>query len=236
MDPSAAEALVRALLTGPLATGRAEAPEPTVTPDYHDHADPDGPRGPEALAAFVTGLHRALVEVRVNVDDVLARGDHVVARYRLSGVQREAWRGHPRPPTTDRVEWSGLSWFRIADGRLAEHWGSLGPLIAWADFERVDLRAGTVRAVEPFPEARKPAWKLRVDFGPLGDRWSSAQITTIYQPADLLGRQVLGVLNFPRKKIGPFWSEVLTTGFYREDGAIVLARPDRPVPDGARLL
>jgi len=107
--------------------------------------------------------------------------------------------------------------------------------IAWADFERVELRVGTIVAAEDFPEARKPAWKLTVDFGPLGTRRSSAQITTLYTREDLVGRQVLAVLNFPPKRIGPFESEVLVTGFAREDGAIVLARPDQPVPDGARL-
>ena len=109
--------------------------------------------------------------------------------------------------------------------------------ISWADFERVELRVGTVVAVEEFPEARKPAWKLTVDFGPgIGTRRSSAQITVHYTRDDLLGRQVLAVLNFPPKQVGPFRSEVLVTGFADEAGAIVLARPERPVPNGARLI
>jgi tRNA-binding protein len=107
--------------------------------------------------------------------------------------------------------------------------------ITWQDFERVELRVGTIIAVDDFPEARKPAWKLTVDFGELGTRRSSAQITTLYAREELLGRQVLAVLNFPVKQIGPFRSEVLVTGFAREDGAIVLAQPERPVPNGARL-
>jgi tRNA-binding protein len=109
-------------------------------------------------------------------------------------------------------------------------------LISWQDFERVELRVGTVVAVEGFPEARKPAWKLTVDFGEFGVRRSSAQITTLYGKEDLVGRQVIGVLNFPPKQIGPFRSEVLVTGFVREDGAIILAQPERPVPNGAKLL
>lgn len=109
--------------------------------------------------------------------------------------------------------------------------------ITWADFERVELRVGTVVAVEEFPEARKPAWKLTVDFGPgIGTRRSSAQIMVHYTRDDLLGRQVLAVLNFPPKQVGPFRSEVLVTGFADEAGAIVLARPERPVPNGARLI
>ncbi|MFN8646485.1 MAG: tRNA-binding protein [Gemmatimonadales bacterium] len=109
--------------------------------------------------------------------------------------------------------------------------------ISWADFERVELRVGTVVAVEEFPAARKPAWKLTVDFGPgIGTRRSSAQVTVHYAREDLLGRQVLAVLNFPPKQIGPFRSEVLVTGFADEAGAIVLARPERPVPNGARLV
>jgi tRNA-binding protein len=108
--------------------------------------------------------------------------------------------------------------------------------IAWNDFERVELRVGTVLEVVPFPEARKPAYKLKIDFGPeIGERKSSAQITDIYPAEGLLGRQVVAVVNFPRKQIGPFMSECLVTGFYRQDGAVVLAVPDQPVPNGAKL-
>jgi tRNA-binding protein len=108
--------------------------------------------------------------------------------------------------------------------------------IAWPDFERVELRVGTILAVDDFPEARKPAWKLTVDFGECGLRRASAQITTHYRKEDLLGRQVIGVLNFPPKQIGPFRSEVLVTGFADESGAIVLAIPERRVPNGAKLV
>ncbi len=108
--------------------------------------------------------------------------------------------------------------------------------ISWDDFMQVELRAGTIVAAEPFPEARKPAWKLTVDFGgEIGTRRSSAQLTALYQPEQLIGKQVLAVLNFPPKQIGPFISECLVTGLYREDGAVVLAVPDQPVPNGARL-
>lgn len=108
--------------------------------------------------------------------------------------------------------------------------------ISWDDFMQAELRVGTIVAAEAFPQARKPAWKLTVDFGPdIGQRRSSAQLTALYQPAQLIGKQVLAVLNFPPKQIGPFVSECLVTGFYRDDGAVVLAVPDQPVPNGARL-
>ncbi len=109
-------------------------------------------------------------------------------------------------------------------------------LIEWADFQKVELRVGTIVAVEPFPEARKPAHKLTIDFGEqVGVRRSSAQITDIYSATDLVGKQVVAVVNFPRKQIGPFMSECLVTGFHRDDGAVVLAVPDSAVPNGAKL-
>ena len=110
-----------------------------------------------------------------------------------------------------------------------------GP-IAFDDFLRVDIRAGTVVAAEPFPEARKPAWKLRIDFGPgIGIKRSSAQITEHYRAEDLVGTKVAAVVNFPPRQIGKFMSEVLTVGFPDAEGRVVLVRPDRDVPDGARL-
>lgn len=108
--------------------------------------------------------------------------------------------------------------------------------INWTDFEKVELRVGTIVSVEDFPEARKPAFKLRVDFGEeIGIKKSSAQITDLYHKDELIGRQVLAVVNFPPKQIGPSRSECLVTGFQREDGAVVLAKPDSEVPNGAKL-
>jgi tRNA-binding protein len=108
--------------------------------------------------------------------------------------------------------------------------------ISWADFEQVDLRVGTVISAEVFKEARKPAYILHVDFGPeIGIRKSSAQITDLYQPDNLVGQQVIGVINFPEKQIGPIHSQCLVTGFPRADGSVVLAQPQQPVANGLRL-
>ncbi len=108
-------------------------------------------------------------------------------------------------------------------------------LITWQHFEQTDIRVGTIVEVNDFPEARRPAYQLLVDLGPLGLRKSSAQITKHYTPEELLGRQVLCVTNLGKKQIGKFMSEVLVTGFEDENGDIVLAQPTAPVPNGAKL-
>ncbi|HEY4147155.1 tRNA-binding protein [Pinirhizobacter sp.] len=106
--------------------------------------------------------------------------------------------------------------------------------ITWGDFEKVAIVAGTVVRAEPFPEARKPALKVWVDFGPYGERKTSAQIASLYTPEELIGRQVVGVVNFPEKQIGPFRSQFLLTGFPTDEG-VVLTAIERPVPNGTRL-
>lgn len=125
----------------------------------------------------------------------------------------------------------GASSARTADGaRMTE-------TITFDDFLAVDIRIGTVVHAEAFREARKPAHKLRIDFGPeLGEKKSSAQITEHYAPDDLIGRKVMAVVNFPPRQIGPFLSEVLTLGFHDANGHVVLAVPDKDAPNGARLL
>ena len=109
-------------------------------------------------------------------------------------------------------------------------------MITFSDFERVDIRVGLIVRAEPFPEARKPAYKLTIDFGPeIGTKKSSAQLTRQYQPDALEGRQVLAVVNFPPRQIGPFMSEVLTLGVPDADGSVVLVVPDKAVPLGGKL-
>jgi tRNA-binding protein len=104
------------------------------------------------------------------------------------------------------------------------------------DFDALDIRVGTILAVEPFPKARKPAWKLTIDFGPdIGTKRSSAQITVHYTEEQLIGRQVVAVVNFPPRQIGPFISEVLTLGVPDASGAVVLLQPERAVPNGGRM-
>lgn len=108
--------------------------------------------------------------------------------------------------------------------------------IDWSDFQKIDIRVGTIVEVEDFPEARRPAYKLKVDFGDeLGVKKSSAQITDLYTKVELLGKQVLAVINFPPKQIGPIMSECLVTGLHRPDGSVVLSTVDMKLPNGARL-
>src|SRR5476651_1754189 len=108
--------------------------------------------------------------------------------------------------------------------------------ITWDDFEKVELRAGTILEVADFPEARRPAYKIKADFGEYGIKWSSAQITKHYTKDELLGRQIAGVINFPKKQIANFMSEFLVTGFADESGDIVLTTVDKKVPNGSKLV
>ena len=109
--------------------------------------------------------------------------------------------------------------------------------IDWNDFTKVELRVGRIISAEPFPEARKPAYKLQIDFGPeIGVRKSSAQITALYQPQELMGQLVVAVVNFPAKQIGPIMSECLVTGFHNAEGQVSLCVPQHDVPLGTKLL
>lgn len=108
--------------------------------------------------------------------------------------------------------------------------------ISWKDFEKIEIRVGTIIEAADFPEARKPAYKLTIDFGDeIGVKKSSAQITSLYTKDDLLNKQIVAVVNFPPKQIGPIMSECLVTGFHQEDGAVVLATPDKKLQNGAKL-
>ena len=109
------------------------------------------------------------------------------------------------------------------------------PMITWKDFQKVDIRVGTITDVQEFPEARSPAFKLWIDFGPLGIKKSSAQITKLYSNEELIGRQVLAVINFQKKQVANFLSEVLVLGLVAEIEDVVLVCPDRPVPNGLKL-
>lgn len=108
--------------------------------------------------------------------------------------------------------------------------------IKWSDFEKVALKVGTVLEVLDFPEARKPAFKVKVDFGEFGQKWSSAQITKHYSKDDLIGKQIIGVINFPKKQIANFISEFLVTGFADQNGDVILATVERQVPNGSSLI
>jgi tRNA-binding protein len=112
----------------------------------------------------------------------------------------------------------------------------MNDFIEWNDFQRIDIRVGTILSAEDFPKARKPAYILHVDFGPeLGVKKSSAQITDLYEIKDLIGKQVLAVVNFPPKQIGPIMSECLVTGLVQADGKVILAVADKPVENGTKL-
>ncbi|HEY2582799.1 MAG TPA: tRNA-binding protein [Mucilaginibacter sp.] len=108
--------------------------------------------------------------------------------------------------------------------------------ITWHDFEKVEIRAGTILEAADFPHARKPAYKVKVDFGPLGIKWTSAQITKHYTKEQLIGRQILAIVNFPAKQIANFMSEFLLTGFADDNGDIVLASIEKPVTNGSKLI
>jgi tRNA-binding protein len=109
-------------------------------------------------------------------------------------------------------------------------------MITWKDFEQVDMRVGTVVRVENFPEARKPAYKLEINFGPeIGTKKSSAQITDLYKISDILGKQVIAVVNFPPKQIGPYISECLVMGIYNENNQVILLQPEQAAPNGAKI-
>lgn len=108
-------------------------------------------------------------------------------------------------------------------------------MISWEDFEKVDLRTGTIVEARDFPEARKPAYQLTIDFGALGQKRSSAQVTALYSKESLIGRQVIAVVNFPPKQIARFFSECLVLGVVREDGAVVLLQTEQPTANGARI-
>jgi tRNA-binding protein len=108
-------------------------------------------------------------------------------------------------------------------------------MISWADFEKIDMRIGTILEANPFPKAKKPAYQLLIDFGPLGRKQSSAQITTHYLPEELVGKQVIAVVNFPPKQIANFFSECLVMGVYDATGSVVLLQPDKKVENGDKI-
>jgi tRNA-binding protein len=113
----------------------------------------------------------------------------------------------------------------------------LSNLITWDDFTKVELRVGRIVNAEPFPQARKPAYKLLIDFGePIGIKKSSAQITSLYSPEELIGKLIVAVVNFPKKQVGPLMSECLVTGFHNENGDVALCVPDKLIPVGTKLL